>query len=117
MRQNARLNMEPSMSITVAVMYPNTPGSKFDLDYYLGTHAALVHRCWDGMGLRSMKAVKGIATPDPKTPPPYQVIALLNFDSLDAFKAAVSAKGHEVMGDIPNFTDVQPTVQISSDLN
>jgi uncharacterized protein (TIGR02118 family) len=107
---------EQAMSITVLVMYPNTAGSKFDMDYYLDRHASLVHRCWDGMGLKGLKVVKGIATPDPKTPPPYQVVASLSFDSLEAFRAAVAAKGAEVMGDIANFTDVKPVVQISSDL-
>lgn len=104
------------MGITVTVMYPNTPGSKFDMDYYLGTHGPLVHKCWDGMGLKSLKAVKGQGTPDPKTPAPYQVIAILSFESLDAFQKAVAAKGTDVMGDIPKFTDVQPVIQVSSDL-
>ncbi len=30
------------MAITVTVMYPNTSGSKFDMDYYLGSHFDLV---------------------------------------------------------------------------
>lgn len=105
------------MSVTVTVMYPNTAGSKFDMDYYLGTHGPLVHKSWDGMGLKSLKAVKGVGTPDPKTPAPYQVIAILSFESMEAFQRAVAAKGAEVMGDISNFTSVQPTIQVSADLN
>ncbi len=104
------------MGITVSVMYPNDPGSKFDMDYYLGTHGPLVHKNWDDKGLNSMKVVKGFATPDPKTPPPFRVIALLDFDSVEAFQAAVAAGGAEVMGDIPNFTDVTPVVQISENI-
>lgn len=105
------------MSVTVTVMYPNTPGSKFDMSYYLGTHGPLVHKCWDGMGLKSLKVVKGEGTPDPKTPAPYQVIAILSFESMDAFQRAVAARGAEVMGDIAKFTNVQPVIQVSSDLN
>lgn len=103
------------MGITVSVMYPNS-GSKFDMDYYMNTHGPLVHEKWDPKGLNSLKVIKGFATPDPSTPPPYQVIALLDFDSIDDFKAAVADGGAEVMGDIPNFTDVQPVVQISENL-
>ncbi len=105
------------MSITITVMYPNDPGSKFDMDYYLNTHGPLVHKCWDDKGMNSLKLIKGVATPDPKTPAPYQVVAILDFDSLEAFQGAVAAAGAEVMGDIPNFTDVAPVVQISENLN
>ena len=105
------------MSITVTVMYPNDPGSKFDMDYYLGTHGPLVHKCWDDKGMNSLKLIKGVATPDPNTPAPYQVVAILDFQSLEAFQGAVAAAGAEVMGDIPNFTDVAPVVQINENLN
>ncbi len=105
------------MSITITVMYPNDPGSKFDMDYYLGTHVPLVGKHWSDKGLNGVKLIKGMATPDPDTPPPYQVVATLDFDSLEAFQGAVAAAGAEVMGDIPNFTDVSPIIQISDNLN
>jgi uncharacterized protein (TIGR02118 family) len=104
------------MSITVTVMYPNTSGSKFDLDYYLKTHGPLVERLWRPHGLRSLKVVRGVATPDPNTPPPWRIMALIEFSSLDQFKAAVKAAGKEVMGDISNFTDVTPAIQINENL-
>jgi hypothetical protein len=50
------------MSITVSVMYPNG-GSKFDMDYYLGTHGPLVRDKWDSKGLKSLKVIKGLARP------------------------------------------------------
>ena len=40
--------------IKVTVLYPNTPESRFDLDYYCNTHMPLVR---DKLGL----ACKGIA--------------------------------------------------------
>ena len=103
------------MSITVSVMYPNE-GSKFDMDYYLGTHGPLVRDKWDSKGLKSLKVIKGVATPDPDTPPPYQVIALLEFGGVEEFRAAVADSGAEVLGDIPNFTDVQPVIQINDNI-
>ena len=33
------------MTITVTVSYPNTLGSKFDMDYYLATHLELIGKC------------------------------------------------------------------------
>ena len=50
------------------------------------------------------------------SPPPYQVIALLTFRSLQDCQKAAEAHIQEILGDIPNFTSVQPVVQISEDL-
>lgn len=105
------------MSITITVLYPNEPGSRFDLDYYLHTHIPLVERSWGGKGLTAVKLLKGAGTPDPRTPAPYRVIAMIGFDSLAAFQSAAKEAGAAVMGDIPNFTDVTPVVQINDDLD
>ena len=78
------------MAITIAVFYPNDAGSKFDMDYYLGTHCPLVKDKWGSAGLNSLNVIKGIATADPSRPPPYQIIAILSFESLEAFQGAVS---------------------------
>ena len=100
--------------ITVTVMYPNTPGSKFDMDYFLGAHLDLVGKLWGG-NLISARAVKGLGTPDPDTPAPYQVIAILEIESMEV-QLQLAEENAEVRGDIPNFTDVIPTVQISENL-
>jgi len=96
-------------------MYPNTLGSKFDMDYYLGSHFDLVGKLW-GDNLISARAVKGIGTPDPDTPAPYQVMAILEIESMDVLHQMIEEHGEEVMGDIPNFTDTAPIVQISENL-
>jgi uncharacterized protein (TIGR02118 family) len=103
------------MTITVTVMYPNTPGSKFDMDYYLGPHFELVGKLW-GDRLISARAIKGIGTADPKTPAPYQVMAILEVESMEVFQQMVEKHGAEVMADIANFTDAAPVVQISENL-
>jgi len=103
------------MTITVTVMYPNTPGSKFDMDYYTSSHFDLVGKLW-GDSVLSVRAVKGLGTPDPDTPAPYQVMAILEFESMEILQKTLGEHGAEVMGDIPNFTDTAPVVQISENL-
>ena len=37
----------------------------------------------------------------------------VDFDSVEAFQAAYGPHAEALMGDIPNYTDIQPTIQIS----
>lgn len=46
------------MAITVTVSYPNTPGSRFDMDYDLGAHFDLVGKLW-GYKLLSARQLTG----------------------------------------------------------
>lgn len=96
--------------ILVSVMYPG--GARFDMDYYLGHHMPLVRERWSPMGLHEARVVKGIGTPD-GGPAPFQVMALLTFDSADAFARAAGAHGTEIFADIPRFTDAEAAVQLN----
>ena len=93
----------------VMVMYPTTPGSRFDMDYYMKQHMPLVQERWQSFGLRDWKVLRSLGTAD-RSEPPYQVTALLTFGSQDEFKAAARAHAPEIMGDVPVFTDTTPVM-------
>ena len=99
--------------IVVLVMYPEGEGATFDMDYYLNTHLKLVGDKWGGMGLKGARVIKGIAGGEPGSVAPYRVIAVVDFESLEAFQAAAGAHGEEIFGDVPNFTNITPVIQIS----
>ena len=101
--------------ILVIVMYPSGPDTNFDEAYYLQHHIPLVKERWNSMGLHEVRLVKGVATPDGSTPP-YRVMALLTFGSMQEFQNAAQVHGPEVFADIPRFTNVQPVVQINEAL-
>ncbi len=98
--------------VIVSVMYPASAGAKFDMDYYRKTHIPLVRARWDDCGLRELEILTGIGTPS-GGPPTYPVLALLTFDSAAAFDQAVARDGAEIIGDIPNFSSVQPVIQVN----
>lgn len=98
--------------ILVTVMYPAGVESTFDLDYYLQKHIPLLKERWSAHGLRHVQVLRGIGKPD-GIAPDYQMMALLTFESLDAFKAAGKAHGREIFADIPHFTNSQPSLQIN----
>ncbi len=99
--------------IVVTVMYPESEGATFNMDYYLNSHLKMVEEKLGGMGLKGARVLKGIAGGTPGSAAPYRVMAVVDFESAEAFQAAVSAHGDEIFGDVPNFTNITPVVQIS----
>ncbi len=96
----------------VSVMYPAKPGSRFDMEYYLHKHMAMVAEAWSPLGLRGYQVLKGVRAPGGGEPV-LQVVVNMDFESAEAFEAAVAQSGARIMGDVVNFTDAEPTIQIS----
>ena len=99
--------------IRVSVLYPNQPGKKFDHKYYMEKHLPMAGRQLRPHGLVRAEIDRGISAADPNAPAPFLVVAHLFFNSVDDVHKAFRAVGREVMGDIPNYTDIQPQIQIS----
>ena len=99
--------------IKVTVLYPHEEGKKFDLTYYLNTHIPLVKSLLGPMGLKKEEVEKGISGTDPNQPAPFDVVGHFFFESTDEVHAAFTTHAREIMGDIKNYTDIQPTFQIS----
>ena len=98
--------------IKVSVMYANTPGCKFDHDYYANKHMPMVQRKL-GDACKSYTVDKGLAGGAPGAPATYVGMCHIFCDSVDAFQAAFGPNAQEIMADIPNYTDVPPLIQIS----
>ena len=96
--------------IKVGVFYPLT--AKFDWDYYVSKHMPMVRKLL-GSAMRKAEVEKGLAGGGPGAPATYAAICHLHFDSVEAFQKAFGPHAGEIMSDIPNYTDVQPVVQIS----
>jgi uncharacterized protein (TIGR02118 family) len=98
--------------IKVSVIYPNGPGVRFDHDYYRTRHLPLI-KSRMGAGLKYYAIDKGLAGGDGKAPPTYVATCHLLSDSMEAYQSSFGPYANEIRGDIPNFTDVTPIVQIS----
>ena len=94
--------------ISLTVLYPKTADSRFDMDYYLHSHTTLVRKRLTPIGLVSIDLEADLAGGVPDSLPAYAMIGRLNFASLDELQNALSAHGPELLGDIQNFTNVQP---------
>lgn len=98
--------------IRITVLYPNTPGSHFDHDYYLRVHLALALRLLAPHGLRKLEMDRVLEGADPAQPAPYHCVGFLYFDSVEGFRDGMAAHGAQISGDVPNYTNVRGTVVI-----
>ncbi len=99
--------------IKVTVLYPNEEGKSFDFDYYTGSHVPMVVRLLTPMGLVKGEIEKGVSGTDPNEPAPFVCVGHLHFNTTDEVHEAFKTHGREIMGDIKNYTQIQPTFQIS----
>jgi len=98
--------------IKVSVMYPNTPGARFDHEYYRDKHMPLV-KARLGDACRFYTVDKGLAGGAPGAPATYVGMCHIYADSVEAFQKGFGPHTQEIMGDIPNYTDLSPVIQIS----
>ena len=73
----------------------------------------LIELCSAGKGLRGGTVESGIDIDAPKIESSSVVMCHYYSDSLEDFMAAFSPHAEELRGDIANYTNVEPTIQIS----
>jgi len=97
--------------VKVMIMYPNSEGKTFDMDYYSTKHMPMVAELM-GVSLKKMSIDKGIAGRTPDEPIPYLAIGYLYFDQLSDYQEAFGPNAEKIVSDIPNYTNIQPVIQI-----
>lgn len=98
---------------TISVVYPRAPGATFDYDYYQNHHLPMAVKRWADAGLVGGEALVGKSAAD-GSDAPFFAIGIIHFDSDEALKAALNGEhAPEIIGDIRNFTDVEPIIQIN----
>ena len=98
--------------IKVSVMYPNNPGVRFDHAYYRDQHMPMV-KARMGAHCKYYTVDKGLAGGTPGAPPTYVAMGHLFCESVETFQAGFGPHAKEILGDIPNYTDSNPVIQIS----
>jgi uncharacterized protein (TIGR02118 family) len=98
--------------IKVTFLYPNNPGGHFNADHYIHVHIPMAINLL-GTALKGATAEIGISSAMPTDLPPYAAIAKFTFESVQAFGEAVMPHYQKLQGDIPNYTDIEPIIQIS----
>jgi len=98
--------------IKVSVMYPNGPGVRFDHDYYRDKHLPLI-KSRMAAGLKYYTIDKGLSGGKPDVQAAYVAMCHLLCDSVEAYQSSYGPYAEEISGDIRNFTDQIPLVEVS----
>ena len=98
--------------IKVSVFYPNEAGKHFDMDYYCYKHIPLVREHL-GTALLNTAVDKGLGGAEPGSEATYVAMGHLYFDSVESFQTSFGPHAESIMADLPNFTDIQPSIQVS----
>ncbi len=98
--------------IKVSVMYPNTPGARFNHDYYRDKHMPLV-KARMGDHCEYYTVDKGLAGGTADAPAIYVGMCHIFCKTAEDFQAGFGPHAKEIMDDIPNYTDLAPVIQMS----
>jgi uncharacterized protein (TIGR02118 family) len=98
--------------IKVAVFYPNGDGKTFNMDYYSNKHMPMAAKLF-GDSLKAMSIDKGLAGGTPNVPVPYLAIGYFYFETMSSCQHSMGANSDKLKTDVPNYTNIQPVIQIS----
>ena len=99
-------------TIKVTALYPDGEGKTFDMDYYCNIHTPMVVELLRG-ALIGATIEKGLAGVEPDSTAPYQAMGNLYFESVEMFQNSFGQNADKIMADLPNFTNIEPIIQIS----
>ncbi|MCG9972779.1 EthD family reductase [Christiangramia crocea] len=98
--------------IKVSVLYPNGEGKSFNMDYYCNKHVPMVGKLL-GDAVQGATVEKGLQGGAPDSPAAFAAMGNLYFNSMEEFGNSFGPNADKIMADLPNFTNIEPTVQIS----
>lgn len=96
---------------TLVVCYPSGEGSTFDRDYYSASHIPLVQQIWGPLGMTGTEVLFPAAGKQP-----FAAMVLIRFGDQAAINAALSSRDTaKIMGDVPKFTNIRPSMYRADD--
>lgn len=98
--------------IKVSVLYPNGEGKSFDMDYYCNKHVPMLDKLL-GDAVKGATVEKGLGGGKPDSPATFVAMGNLYFNSMEEFGSSFGPNADKIMADLQNFTNIEPTIQIS----
>jgi uncharacterized protein (TIGR02118 family) len=100
--------------VRISILYPNRPGARFDMRYYVDQHMPMSIRLLSAHpGFKGVSVERGVTGVPPGTDPAYVAMCHFLFDSPETFLEAFMPHAQTLQGDIANYTDVEPVIQFN----
>jgi len=96
----------------VTILYPDGEGKTFDMTYYENKHMPMVAG-YIGNNLAFYEIDKGVMGRTSADQPTYVAIGYFYVRDIEAYNKAILLNREAVIGDIRNYTNIQPVIQIS----
>ena len=101
--------------VKISILYPQTPGSSFDMEYYLSSHMPMsLGLLRSHPGFIALSVERGVPAPQSGLAPAYVAMCHYTFTSAEDFVAAFMPHAAALQSDIPNYTSIAPVVQFSA---
>ena len=100
--------------IKISILYPNKPGSRFDMSYYVDKHMPVsISLLSKHPGFKGVSVERGVGGAAPGSEAAFVAMCHFSFTSAEDFVAAFIPHAAQLQGDMPNYTDISPTIQFN----
>lgn len=99
--------------VRLTVLYPATPDSIFDWNYYLSEHLVIARRLLGARGLVRIEVDRGIGAFPPGTPSHFHAIGHFYFESMLHLDTALAATALDLIADQRKYYSGDAVVQVS----
>lgn len=100
----------------ISSIYPRKDGYQFDFDfdYYLNRHMPRsIELLSAAKGFIKVSVERGVDIDEPRLESSYVAMCHYYFETLEDFMAAFGPHAEELQGDIANYTNIEPVIQIN----
>jgi uncharacterized protein (TIGR02118 family) len=100
--------------VRISILYPNAKGSRFDVTYYVETHMPMSIKLLSAHpGFQGVSVERGLGGGVPGSPATYVAMCHFLFTSMEDFMAAFEPNAAVLQGDMRNYTDIEPVIQVN----
>ena len=99
-------------SVKLSVLYPDESGKSFNIDYYCNKHLPMVAGLL-GDAVIGASVESGLAGGAPGSSAAFIAMGNLYFETMDSFQNSFGPNAAAIMADVPNYTNIEPIIQIS----
>jgi len=100
--------------INISSIYPIKDGYRFDFDYYINKHMPMsIELLSKSKGFVKVSVERGIDIENPKINSSYVAMCHYYFKTLDDFMEVFGPNAEKLQGDIQNYTNIEPIIQIN----